>query len=117
VNIQAAPSSSNQALEKASETNKKVKYPMKIFTTKYIAPALLLGALALPATAQTPPPPPFHHHAGVNARLHEQQERIHQGVGSDQLTRREQYRLDVRDARIRTQEGRDRLSGGKFTPA
>ncbi len=90
---------------------------MKIFTTKYIAPALLLGALALPATAQTPPPPPFHHHAGVNARLHEQQERIHQGVGSDQLTRREQYRLDVRDARIRTQEGRDRLSGGKFTPA
>jgi len=86
---------------------------MKI-TIKCIAPALLLGALALPATAQTPP---FHHHEGINARLHNQQERIHQGVGSDQLTRREQYRLDARDSRIRTQEYRDRLSGGKFTPA
>jgi len=44
---------------------------MKI-TIKCIAPALLLGALALPATAQTPPPPPFHHHEGINARLHNQ---------------------------------------------
>ena len=88
---------------------------MKINTMKIIAPALLLGALALPATAQMPPP--FHHHQGINARLHNQQERIHQGVGSDQLTRREQYRLDARDSRIRTQEYRDRISGGKFTPA
>lgn len=87
--------------------------------TKYIAPALLLGTLALPATAQTPPPPPFRHHygGGINARLHNQQERIHQGVGSGQLTRREQYRLDARDSRIRTQEYRDRLSGGRFTHA
>lgn len=90
---------------------------MKTLTMKCIAPALLLGALALPATAQTPPPPPFHHHEGINARLHNQQERIHQGVQSDQLTRREQYRLDERDARIRAQEYRARLSGGKFTPA
>ena len=88
---------------------------MKINPMKYIAPALLLGALALPVMAQTPPP--FRHHEGINARLHNQQERIHQGVGSGQLTRREQYRLDARDSRIRTQEYRDRLSGGRFTPA
>ena len=87
---------------------------MKISAAKYIAPALLLGALALPAMAQTPP---LHHPHGVNARLHEQQERIHQGAQSGQLTRREQYRLDARDSRIRTQEYRDRLSGGKFTHA
>ena len=87
---------------------------MKINTLKVIAPALLLGALALSAIAQTPP---VRHHEGINARLHNQQERIHQGVGSGQLTRREQYRLDERDSRIRTQEYRDRLSGGKFTPA
>ncbi len=90
---------------------------MNINITKYIAPALLLGALALPATAQTPPPPPFHHPHNINARLHDQQERIHQGVQSGQLTRREQYRLQARDAQIRTQEHRDRLSGGRFTPA
>ena len=90
---------------------------MKINILKSVAPALLLGALALPATAQTPPPPPFHHPAGINARFRDQQARIHQGVRSGQLTRREQYRLDARDSRIRTQEYRDRLSGGKFTSA
>ena len=90
---------------------------MKINTLKVLAPALLLGALALPAMAQTPPPPPFHHHTSINARLRDQQERIHQGVGSGQLTRREQYRLEARNSRIRTQEYRDRLSGGRFTPA
>ena len=81
---------------------------------KCLAPALLLGALALPVAAQTPAP--MHRHS-INTRLHEQQERIHQGVQSGQLTRREQYRLDARDSRIRTQEYRDRLSGGKFTHA
>lgn len=90
---------------------------MKMNTMKVIVPALLLGALALPAMAQTPPPPPFHHPHNINARFHNQQERIHQGVLSGQLTRREQYRLDARDSRIRTQEYRDRLSGGRFTPA
>ena len=88
---------------------------MKINTMKILAPALLLGALALPAMAQTPPP--YHHNEGINARFHNQQERIHQGVQSGQLTRREQYRLQARDSRIRTQEYRDRLSGGRFTPA
>ncbi len=90
---------------------------MNINITKYIAPALLLGVLALPAAAQTPPPPPFHHPAGINTRFHDQQGRIHQGVQSGQLTRREQYRLEARDSRIRTQEYRDKLSGGKFTHA
>lgn len=87
---------------------------MNAITFKCLAPALLLGALALPAMAQMPP---MHHPHSINARLHNQQERIHQGVGSDQLTRREQYRLDARDARIRHQEYRDRLSGGRFTRA
>jgi hypothetical protein len=86
---------------------------MNTITLKLIAPALLLGALTLPAAAQTP----THPHHSINSRLHEQHERIHQGVQSDQLTRREQHRLDVRDAHIRTQEYRDRLSGGKFTSA
>ena len=90
---------------------------MNINLTKYIAPALLLGALALPATAQTPPPPPFHHPTPINARFRDQQARIHQGVKSGQLTRREQYRLEARDSRIRTQEYRDKLSGGRFTAA
>ena len=84
---------------------------MNINTLKCLAPALLLGALALPAAAQTP----HHHPYSINQRLHNQQERIHQGVGSGQLTRREQYRLHERDSRIRAQEYRDRLSGGKFT--
>ncbi len=87
---------------------------MKPITLSCLAPALLLGALALPAMAQTPP---MHHSHSINSRLHNQQERIHQGVRSDQLTRREQYRLDARDASIRRQEHRDRLSGGKFTRA
>lgn len=88
---------------------------MKIIFVKCLAPALLLGALALPAVAQTPPP--FHHSHGINARLNNQQERTQQGVGSGQVTSREQYRLNARDSRIRAQEYRDRLSGGKFTPA
>lgn len=88
---------------------------MKPITLSCLAPALLFGALALPAAAQTPSP--MHHSHSINSRLHNQQERIHQGVGSDQLNRREQYRLDARDARIRRQEYRDRLSGGKFTRA
>lgn len=86
---------------------------MNTITLKCLAPALLLGALALPAAAQTP----VHHPYSINHRLHDQQERIHQGVHSGQLTRREQYRLDARDSHIRTQEYRDRLSGGKFTHA
>ena len=86
---------------------------MNAITFKCLAPVLLLGALALPAGAQTPPP--MHPHS-INARLHDQHERIHQGVGSGQLTRGEQYRLNTRDARIHRQERRDRrFDNGKLT--
>ena len=82
---------------------------MKTTILKYLAPAALLASLAMPLAAHADSP------HNINARLHRQQQRIHQGVGGDQLTRREQYRLDARDARIRSQEYRDRLSGGRMT--
>ena len=76
--------------------------------TKWLVPAALAGTLLLPLAAQAD---------SLHQRLHDQHERIHQGVVSGQLTRREQYRLNTRDARIRRQEHRARLSGGRFTPA
>jgi hypothetical protein len=81
---------------------------MSIFVTRCLAPAALLGATLLPLAA---------HADSINQRLREQRERIRQGVTSGQLTRREQYRLNARDARLRRQEYRARLSGGRFTPA
>jgi vacuolar-type H+-ATPase subunit E/Vma4 len=81
---------------------------MKINTLKYLASAALLGAALLPLTAA--------HADTINQRFHDQRQRIHQGVISGQLTRREQYRLNAREASIRHQEYRDRLTGGRFTP-
>lgn len=83
---------------------------MKLNSTTLTAGAALLGAAFLPMAAQA---------QGINQRLHDQHGRIHQGVGSDQLTRREQYRLNRRDARIHAQEHLDRrfdnghLTGGE----
>ncbi len=83
---------------------------MKLNSTILIAGAALTGAAFLPMTAQA---------QGINQRLHDQHGRIHQGVGSDQLTRGEQYRLNRRDARIHAQEHLDRrfdnghLTGGE----
>lgn len=83
---------------------------MKINAIKLLAGAALLSAAFLPMAAQA---------QGINQRLHDQHGRIHQGVGSDQLTRREQYRLNRRDARIHAQEHLDRrfdnghLTGGE----
>ncbi len=76
--------------------------------TKCLGAAALLGATLLPLAA---------HADSINDRLHDQHRRIHQGVESGQLARREQYRLNTRDARIRAQERRDRRSGGRFTPS
>ncbi len=81
---------------------------MHLNIAKILVPATLVGATLLPLTAQAD---------SIKDRLHDQHTRIHQGVTSSQLTRREQYRLNARDARIRRQEYRARLSGGRFTPA
>ncbi len=81
---------------------------MKINTIKLLAGAALLSAAFLPVAAQA---------QGINQRLHDQHSRIHQGVGSDQLTRGEQYRLNRRDAHIHAQERLDRrFDHGHLTP-
>ncbi len=72
---------------------------MKLNSTILIAGTALLGAAFLPLTAQA---------QNINQRLNDQHGRIRQGVGSDQLTRHEQYRLNRSDARIRAQEHLDR---------
>lgn len=80
---------------------------MKLDSVKGLISAALLGAALLPLAA---------HADSIHDRLHDQHRRIHQGVVSGQLTRREQYRLNERDARIRRQEHHARMSGGRFTP-
>ena len=77
---------------------------------KIAAGVILLGATLAPMAAQA---------QGINQRLNNQHGRIHQGVGSDQLTRGEQRRLNRRDATIHAQERVDRrfdnghLTGGE----
>ena len=71
---------------------------------KLAAAAALLGVTLLPVAAQAQ----SINQQGINQRLHDQHSRIHQGVGSDQLTRGEQYRLNRRDASIHHQEYVDR---------
>ncbi len=52
----------------------------------------------------------------IDQRLHEQHERIVQGVRSGELTRRETRTLDRRDAIVRAQERVDRrFDGGHLT--
>jgi hypothetical protein len=85
------------------------KLPMKINSVKLLASAALLGAALLPMAA---------HADSINQRLHDQHQRIHQGVTSKQLTRSEQYRLNRRDARIHSQEQLDRrFDHGHLTPS
>ena len=72
---------------------------MKMNTIQLLAGAALLGAAFLPVAAQA---------QGINQRLHDQHGRIHQGVGSGQLTRGEQRRVNRRDAMIHAQEHVDR---------
>ena len=81
---------------------------MKLNKTTVIAGIALLGAALLPMAAQA---------QGINQRLHDQHGRIHQGVQSGQLTRREQYRLNRRDAYIHAQAHMDRrFDHGHLTP-
>ena len=84
---------------------------MTINTVKYLAAAAALAAALLPMAAQA--------QGGINERFQDQHQRIRQGVRSGQLTRREQYRLNRRDAYIHGQERLDRrfdhghLTGGE----
>ena len=76
---------------------------------KFLVPAALLGTVLLPLAA---------HADSVNDRRHDQRQRIEQGVDSGQLTKREQYRLDGREARLHAQVDRDRSRhGGHLTPS
>ncbi len=83
---------------------------MTINSMKYLAAAAALTAALVPMAAQA---------QGINQRLNNQHARIRQGVGSGQLTRGEQYRLNRRDAYIHGQERLDRrfdnghLTGGE----
>lgn len=64
---------------------------------------LFIGALALPALAQTTP--------GIDKRQAEQQRRIDQGVKSGQLTEKEAARLEKGQARIQRMEDRAKADG------
>ena len=83
---------------------------MTINNVKYFATAAALAAALLPVAAQA---------QGINERFQDQHQRIRQGVGSGQLTRGEQRRLNRRDASIHSQERVDRrfdnghLTGGE----
>ena len=72
---------------------------MTLNSLKYVAAAAALAAALVPMAAQA---------QGINQRLNNQHQRIRQGVGSGQLTRGEQYRLNRRDAYIHGQERLDR---------
>lgn len=80
---------------------------------KLLAPAMIVGALIAPlagtANAKCNRP------RSVNSRERRQEQRIHQGVGSGELTRRETGRLQAEQAKIRVDEAYARRSGGTFT--
>ncbi|MDP2706200.1 MAG: hypothetical protein Q8O70_01655 [Burkholderiales bacterium] len=64
---------------------------------------LFIGALALPALAQTTP--------GIDKRQANQEKRIQQGVQSGQLTGKEAARLEKGQARIERTEQRAKADG------
>lgn len=81
---------------------------MKRLTGIALASLVLIGGLAASASAQTNR---HHYYGGVNSRERYQQRRIAQGARSGELTARETYRLERRQAQIRRQEARFRRSG------
>jgi hypothetical protein len=90
---------------------------MKNSWLRYLTPAALVGALALPALGQTTQStsPDSTRAPGINARQVRQQQRIAQGVRSGQLTPAETQRLERLQARIQA----DKLQAkedGKVTP-
>ena len=73
---------------------------------------LFLGALALPAFAQTTPPARDPAATpGIDKRQANQEKRIQQGVQSGQLTGKEAARLEKGQARIERMEQRAKADG------
>ena len=80
---------------------------MKITIVAGLTALAGLGAVLAGGVANADVPYPHPH--GINQRLRDQHARIGQGIGDDQLTRRETRDLDRRDARVVRQEQRDRF--------
>jgi uncharacterized membrane protein YebE (DUF533 family) len=74
---------------------------MKRFVSVLLSAAFVLG-LSVTSMAHT---------RGINRREHREQRRIHQGVRSGELTRREAERLRAEQFRIRAYEARARSDG------
>ena len=72
---------------------------------------LLVAALAITSLAQAQTRTPV-----INARRHNQERRINQGVRSGELTRHEAHNLRARENRIARNERRYKASG-RVTPA
>jgi hypothetical protein len=86
---------------------------MIVMLKKLLAPALVVAALIAPlaGTANAAQ----RHPRSINSRERRQERRIHRGVRSGELTRRETVRLQRQQARIRVNEAYARRSGGTFT--
>lgn len=88
---------------------------MKATLYRLLAPATLVVALVAPLAATAQAQTTDQHRHSINARERRQERRIHQGVRSGELTRREARRLQAQQARIRVNEAYARRSGGRFT--
>jgi hypothetical protein len=84
---------------------------MRVTLKSLLAPALLVGALCVPLSAQAQSSKP----RSINARERRQEQRIRQGERSGELTRSEAERLQAEQARIRVDEAYARRSGGELT--
>ena len=58
----------------------------------------------------------FANHPNVANRQKQQQKRIHQGVESGELTKKETLKLEKSAAKIHRSAAKDRRDGGEFTP-
>jgi hypothetical protein len=83
---------------------------MKKLWLKVLAPAALIGALALPALGQATPDN-SDRTPRINARQVNQQRRIEQGVKSGQLTPGETHRLERQQANIQANKLQDKADG------
>lgn len=84
---------------------------------KIFVPALFVAVTAFPLSASGAHKSrhPNCTSGSINSRQDRQDQRIRQGVGSGELTRRETRRLAAQEARIRVDEAYARRSGGEFT--
>jgi hypothetical protein len=86
---------------------------MKKTWLRYLAPAALVGALALPALGKTTPSTPYDgaRTPRINARQVRQQQRIAQGVRSRQLTPGETRRLERQQGSIQANKLQAKADG------